>query len=148
MDPDEDSKMFSDISCQKGRRREIEIKKQLILYPIKKSLLNYIAIFLGIIIILLLFLYIIQLIILFNETKNLQKEKHQINTDNVVNTINITNKINLVNISSIEQDIEKYVESLRKVDNKEILDFRKVNSENILYLIEINIKEVKILMFQ
>ena len=144
MDPDEDSKMFSDISCQKGRRREIEIKKQLIFSPIKKSLLNYIAIFLGILIILLLFLYIIQLIILFNETKNLQKEKGQINTDNVVNTINTT-KINSVNFSSIEQVIEKYVETLPKVTNDEILNFRKINSEN---RIEINIKEVKILMFQ
>ena len=132
MDPDEDSKMFSDISCQKGRRREIEIKKQLIYYPIKKSLLNYIAIFLGIIIILLLFIYIIQLIILFNETKNLQKEKHQINTDNIVNTVNTTNKINSVNFSSIEQVIEKYVETLPKVTNDEILNFRKINSENIL----------------
>ena len=144
MDPDEDSKIFSDLSCQKGRRREIEIKKQLIYYPIKKSLLNYIAIFLGIIIILLLFIYIIQLIILFNETKNLQKEKGQINTDNVVNTINTT-KINSVNFSSIEQVIEKYVETLPKVTNDEILNFRKINSEN---RIEINIKEVKILMFQ
>ena len=132
MDSDENTEIYSDISYQKKRRREKEKKNRLKFCPNKKTLINYIAIFLGILIILLLFLYIIQLVSLFSETKNLPKEKHEINAVGVVNTVNTANKINAVNNPSNEQDIEKYAESLPKVTTDEILNFRKINSENIL----------------
>ena len=117
MDSDENSEIFSDNSHRRRKKRKIE--KNIYLKCInKKSLIYNTTAFLIILIILFLFFYIIQLISLFNENKNIQKEKHEFKTAN--------------SISSKEQDIEKYVESLRKVNNEEILDFRKINSENIL----------------
>ena len=118
MDSDENSEIFNENSHQKRRKRK-KVKNIYLKCPNKKTLINYIATFLAILIILFLFFYIIQFISLFNENKNIKKDKLHFKTTN--------------SISSKKQDIEKYVESLRKVDNEEILDFRKVNSENILF---------------
>ena len=133
MDSDENTEISDDNSHHKKRRRKKGNQNYLKFCPNKKPIINYIILFLSLLILLFSFLYIFQFSSLFNKTNNIEKEKLK------------NNRVN--NISSKEQDIEKYVESLRKVDNKEILDFRTINSE-IYYMIEINIKEVKILMFQ
>ena len=122
MDSDENAEIMSDNTHHKRRRRKKDKKNKLIFSPNEKKLLNNIAIFLAILIIFFLISYIFQYISLFRETKNMP---HKINR--------ITKITNTVNHFSIEQDIEKYVNSLPKVRNDEILEFRKINSENILF---------------
>ena len=119
MDSDENDEIFDDNSHLKKRRQKKENQNYLKSCLNKKPLIKYITSFLALLILLFSFLYIFQFISLFNESNNIQKEKQKINRVN--------------SISSKEQEIEKYVESLRKVDNNEILDFRKINSEKILF---------------
>ena len=119
MDSDENDEIFDDNSHLKKRRKKKENQNYLKSCLNKKPLIKYITSFLVLLIILFSFLYIFQFISLFNGTNNIQNEKQKINRIN--------------SISSKEQEIEKYVESLRKVDNNEILDFRKINSEKILF---------------
>ena len=152
MDSEENEEIFTDNSNFKRKRRE-KYKIKINSSFNNNSIINMVKL-ITLLIILFLIIYIFNSILLFKEKQNFEKIKSNIimnknnniniqKTENIIieNKENNTENIEVINNISqsknislnITEEIEQFVQTLKKVDEKEIAQFRKDNSEKILY---------------
>ena len=136
MDSDESEEIFTRRGHSRRKKRRENIMKykiKQIFSPINKSIINHFAKILTTLILLLLIIYIVQFILLFNQNNNMTKEKKNLKIENKNNKLNLEQKLNEDKNISLDEKIEKFVNSIGKLEDKEIFQFRKMNSQNILF---------------